>query len=308
MAHYITDAYGNLIKVAGNYSPMSMSNPNLLINGDFRVNQRGQTSYTVDNKYTVDRWLNRETSMSVTPLTNGGIKLERTATAVTAVPMISQSLEMFENLLGKTLTLTIKVSEDNTVNGFEFGVWGGTQARYATKDYGSSVYLKGTGIHTVTLTLPTIVDYERLNVCIRLKQDSSQGENIVVDWIKLENGSITTPFNPRLYGEELTLCQRYYYMTSFNINASAASSTTQLYPEVFLPTSFRAKPTVNCSTGFSIRGAGVEVESGVTNITVNTAWANTNFVKLLVTTTKSMTKFQCYSCHNGTLEFDAEIY
>ena len=34
----------------------NVSNPNLLINGDFRVNQRGKTTYTEAGKYTVDRW------------------------------------------------------------------------------------------------------------------------------------------------------------------------------------------------------------------------------------------------------------
>lgn len=32
------------------------SNTNLLINGDFRINQRGNSSYSEANKYTVDRW------------------------------------------------------------------------------------------------------------------------------------------------------------------------------------------------------------------------------------------------------------
>lgn len=34
----------------------NVSNPNLLINGDFKVNQRGNTTYTEAGKYTVDRW------------------------------------------------------------------------------------------------------------------------------------------------------------------------------------------------------------------------------------------------------------
>ena len=33
-----------------------ISNPNLLINGNFIINQRGGTIYSTVNKYTVDRW------------------------------------------------------------------------------------------------------------------------------------------------------------------------------------------------------------------------------------------------------------
>ena len=38
----------------------------------------------------------------------------------------------------------------------------------------------------------------------------SASKSIVVNWVKLEIGSYATPFSPRLYGEELALCERYY--------------------------------------------------------------------------------------------------
>ena len=47
----------------------NVSNPNLLINGDFKVNQRGATTYTEAGKYTVDRW--RLVSGSVEVKSNG---------------------------------------------------------------------------------------------------------------------------------------------------------------------------------------------------------------------------------------------
>ena len=53
----------------------NVSNPNLLINGDFQVNQRGQTTYTEAGKYTVDRW--RLVSGSV-EVKNNGIMLNGT--------------------------------------------------------------------------------------------------------------------------------------------------------------------------------------------------------------------------------------
>ena len=63
----------------------NVSNPNLLINGDFKVNQRGGTTYTEAGKYTVDRW--KLVSGSVEVVTGGIIlngtiiqKLEHTPT------------------------------------------------------------------------------------------------------------------------------------------------------------------------------------------------------------------------------------
>ena len=53
----------------------NVSNPNLLINGDFKVNQRGGSTYTETGKYTVDRW--KLVSGSVEVVENG-IKLNGT--------------------------------------------------------------------------------------------------------------------------------------------------------------------------------------------------------------------------------------
>ena len=229
-----------------------ISNPNLLINGDFRINQRGQTSYSEGNKYTIDRWLNRENSLSVTPLANGGVKLERTANASTSVSMISQSIEHFENLLGKTLTITFKIREDNTVNGFWFGVWGGNETRYASKEYGGTQgFVSGTGIISRTFIMPESIDYTRLNVTIRLNgANSSQGENIIIDWAKLEIGEVSTAFIPRPYAEELALCQRYcvinndYDYTYNDFGIGVAGKTTQVDIKTSVPVVLRTPPTI----------------------------------------------------------------
>lgn len=53
----------------------NVSNPNLLINGNFKVNQRGQTTYTETGKYTVDRW---KLVSGTVEVVSGGIKLNGT--------------------------------------------------------------------------------------------------------------------------------------------------------------------------------------------------------------------------------------
>lgn len=57
----------------------SISNPNLLINGDFKINQRGQTTYSTANSYTVDRWKLVSGTLTVTET---GIKLNGTITQI----------------------------------------------------------------------------------------------------------------------------------------------------------------------------------------------------------------------------------
>jgi hypothetical protein len=55
------------------YLGTKFSNPNLLINPDFKVNQRGATSYEKQG-YSVDRW--KIWNVTVTPSTNGGITVK----------------------------------------------------------------------------------------------------------------------------------------------------------------------------------------------------------------------------------------
>ena len=65
---------GNIIAKVSEFAE-NVSNPNLLINGDFKVNQRGGATYTETGKYTVDRW--KLVSGSVEVVENG-IKLNGT--------------------------------------------------------------------------------------------------------------------------------------------------------------------------------------------------------------------------------------
>ena len=75
--------------------------------------------------------------------------------------------------------------------------------------------------------------------------------------VQLEVGSVATPFEHRLYGEELTLCQRYTWV----IKSSSAYSLfgpVQVYDAstangiILFPQTMRATPTLGQSGNFSI--------------------------------------------------------
>ena len=62
-----------LLSQLASYLGTKFSNPNLLINPDFKINQRGATSYERQG-YSVDRW--KISNVTVTPNASGGITVK----------------------------------------------------------------------------------------------------------------------------------------------------------------------------------------------------------------------------------------
>lgn len=165
------------------------SNPNLLINSDFRnpVNQRGATTYqeASDWTYCIDRW-KYFNQMTVEVLT-GAVKF---ASHGTGQSWFMQEFE--KELPTDNYTLSVKVSSVSGTCDMKFENSSGVQVEKV---------IDGTGI--TTLSFNGVVGA----VSFELDGDGSQ---LTIEWVKLEAGSIATPFVPRLYAEELSTCERYY--------------------------------------------------------------------------------------------------
>jgi hypothetical protein len=86
---------------------------------------------------------------------------------------------------------------------------------------------------------------------VNLADSTSNYMNIT--GVQLEVGKIATPFEHRSYGEELALCQRYYYNHVNAINDYVGVGdyyvTTQLDVDIPFPVSMRTAPTLEQSSG-----------------------------------------------------------
>jgi len=80
------------------------------------------------------------------------------------------------------------------------------------------------------------------------------GNFINVTEVQLEEGSVATPFEHRMYGQELALCQRYYQLT--NAASGVANSTlTQIGVVISWQVQMRSAPTIGLTGVYSMTDA-----------------------------------------------------
>ena len=173
----------------------TFSNPNILINGNFTnaVNQRGKSEYTVQGEYTLDRWrLISDAKASVSP---EGLTLDGTSSSL-GYAYISQALERNIETGAK---VTLSWCDEDGVHSATGEVPPKPEegAVFFATAYGNDG--KGAKYARCSLDGKNVMCVEM--VCARIG---------TYKWIKLEYGETATPFVPRLYAEELALCQRYY--------------------------------------------------------------------------------------------------
>lgn len=174
-----------------------LSNPNLLDNPDFSINQRGQSVYdgTVAGgyKYTVDRWCfwkyNCDTYGTVTVNTDGSLSVDGADGANDCI--LTQIMENGSQLIGKTVTLSLEITE--------------ITGRIVVQLHKSSsaIYINKPGIYQLTFVWPELDSYR---ICI----DNTNSSHYTIKWMKLEVGPVATAFVPPNPATELAKCKWYY--------------------------------------------------------------------------------------------------
>lgn len=165
-----------LLSQLADYLGKKFSNPNLLINPDFKINQRGKTEYT-SSGYTVDRW----------KINLGTVKPSSSGITVT-LNNKGQFIQLLEDTLSGTYTATIKVT---SITG-DCVLFVGSH----------SLQLNKVGVFTFT---------ESGSISgVSLYKSTAGTCTINVEYIKLEQGSVSTTFVTPNYVDELVKCQRYF--------------------------------------------------------------------------------------------------
>ena len=276
------------------------SRPNLLINPDFSINQRGQASYT-GAEYGVDRWRGYQlNTMICTPRSGYGVKLSAPTEATGTGAFYRQIFEdsQLSKLAGRTVTVSFKVSANEGTSRIYLRILANTVSAGDTPNIDSGV----AGIVSKTVTLPSPLT--SLEILFRKGTGTL---SVDIDWVKFEIGSVATEFSHPSIAEELIKCQRYYQKVRLHGGTIAASTTKNMYPIIPLPITLRTKPTITVTTYPSIRGEGNNYQStNSDSITVNSNESN-GVVLAIVCSADHFTANKVYSLANGECSLDAEI-
>lgn len=208
----------------------NLANPNMLINGDFSINQRGNSGSSSTIGYTLaDHWF----------LDFGTYGFKNRGCVLNASTKIKQAVENFA-YNGEYLTLSIKV-DDNIISGSTL-----------------ISYTKGTAKNINLFTKNNIVGdvyYDGNNVWVVLE---NTGSAVEISYIKLELGQYATPYIYRTYQQELDDCQRYFVRirpsvgyAAFTQGAVCYMDNNQHHCHCCLPKpKMRISPTLNTSGKF----------------------------------------------------------
>jgi len=262
--------------------------PNLLINGDFKVWQRGTTFNLATGGYTADRWkIYTDSSMTNVAYSAKLYCLNRLGGNGT-FSAICQFIEDL-SIIGKTVTMSAMI--DGVV--YSVTTVLGSQQSFIVKS-GILEFDIGTAIYSNV--------NPAVNIAFLDKLDHQ------VSWVKLEVGSVPTPYVPRPIAEELAMCQRYFISCKKGWESTNVYqiSLNDIYANFNIP-EMRVVPTVNVD-GSKIYVSGQNT-NGITGFTIDSHGASMALISLhVVSTNNSVNVYGLQIAVDGAITLDSEIY
>ena len=276
---------------------------NQLINGDFRVWQRGNGPFSKPaaqdaSLYTADRWaLGRDVARNgtVTKQTNpanipvglgGAIRCSaNTEALIQHIELVSNRMTPFAP--GQTWTLSLWANVDITTTSpfLDFrdtnDVSTGTSMTGSdfidTGEAESNGYSRYSSQFTIVEPSTLGTDLGSAMLGIRSHRDDNLNVDIRYSGIQLEPGPVATPFEHRPIGTELALCQRYYYAPERSAGENPYASAfaddflQRTYTEIF-PVTMRVTPTATANAT-NITGS-VKLNPSPASLSVEVACSN----------------------------------
>lgn len=236
---------------------------NLLINGDFQINQRGETTYGADGKttYSVDMW--RAFGTKVTVATNG---VTLTGTTANSVGYFTQFIQRRGSNTPTTYTISAKIN---------------SEVRTYTLIVTSTAQEKDFGTFKIS-TLITANNKLKVNICVK------DTNSILVEYVDVFEGAYAYPHVQEDPAIAMMRCRRYIQknasVSPVLMQSASGSGTSATYGyRVAMPYQDMVDtPTiVDCSWSYldvnSTTTSGVATELTVLSSTNGFVQARTSF-------------------------------
>ena len=261
-----------LSEVENQIGKIVYTNPNMLINGDFQVWQRGelfQTEVREAFRYNADRWCHyTNTASRLIKKVDNGIYTE------------ANIMQRLERRLSAGVHYVLSASIDGVV--VVLNIVGGTPISNNILEYFSSDSLDS----------------------IQIKCNDGVDSQII-NWVKLEKGDTPTPFVPRLYAEELSLCERYYVVVPQSNYVGYSGSTGRFW--LSLDKMFKLRTTPNIAS--NVTNVKLVFDGSQKNLEVNQLLYVENSLCFVFTDNSNVYKTAGMYWDPGySVALDAEIY
>lgn len=256
-----------LLSQLASYLGTKFSNPNLLINPDFRINQRGATNYengpsTSVNTYSVDRW-----SLYNHKLT---VNSDKSITLSNTLYSNGSFSQILENAVKGDVTIQIYVVDvSGSASVLVMPSDGSTVVDAGNLKKGLNVFHYNQGLKKIYIKV--------LNGTITLK------------YAKVEQGTVATAYTAPNPIEEYPKCQRYFqyipklYCVPLAFTKNTINNLDKFYQATNgnLPTEMRIKPTLTYKTQTQSDNSELDVKASfelnsksIDTITLNNAIIN----------------------------------
>lgn len=301
---------GGNLTVTGGLIPSSSYLRNRIINGDMRIDQRNAGAAVTPSSaaiaYCIDRFYTAASSavsgtvsvQQVATSTPGEslncARISRTSGTFTGSVYIGQTIETNNcyDLAGKSVTISFRARKGSAYSASTIGVncYTGTAANQGSAsgvagtwtgwaNAGNTNFTPTTSFATYSLTVSIGASVQEIQINIVTGAFSGSGsanDYVEVTDVQLEVGTVATPFERRLYGTELALCQRYFW-SSYNTGVAVGTAAAQTGPflnigtngsantpfiTTILPVSMRASPTITTYSPTTGASGKIRLSSG----------------------------------------------
>lgn len=275
----------------------TISNQNLLINGDFQIWQRGESFSNIANKYTADRWKIKNAK--------GSTSLVEKSTYVPTDVSMHQSIHITETIDENTyLSYNFEFPMKGT---YALSFWYLSTTSISTYKYDSSKSVKLMDLAASSEWRQAVVYFNADSMtCLDVIHAMKTGECYITG-VKLEAGITATPFVSMNYGEELALCQRYYRHVDLYFVPGVAGTTGR---EITFTSnmSMRTNPIVNIiQVPTTLRTTGSD--SVTTTLTYQSVYHGDNVLVVTFNSSAELgSKAVAWPTSHFIISVDAEIY